>query len=104
MKYRGEHPVEIHVTAGRHGPEWVIRVKDNGLGIAPENQTRVFMPFIRLANQDIPGTGLGLAVCKKLVEGWGGTIWIVSALGAGSTFCFTITAAEQVPLPVAEAA
>jgi signal transduction histidine kinase len=69
------------------------------VGIAPVDHERVFMPFIRLANRDIPGTGLGLAVCKKLVEGWGGRIWIESELGAGSTFCFTIVAAEQAPLP-----
>jgi PAS domain S-box-containing protein len=98
VKYRREEPVEIHVTAEQLGPSWVIRVRDNGVGIAPEHQDRVFMPFIRLANRDIPGTGLGLAVCKKLVEGWGGRIWIESELGAGSAFCFTI-AAEEVPMP-----
>jgi light-regulated signal transduction histidine kinase (bacteriophytochrome) len=98
LKYRGKNPVEIHVTAERHGPVWVIRIKDNGLGIAPENQARVFMPFIRLANRDIPGTGLGLAVCKKIVEGLGGTIWVESSLGAGSTFCFTIVEAEHYPV------
>lgn len=98
MKYRAKEPVEIHVNAEQRGPDWVIRVKDNGVGIAPEDQDRVFMPFIRLANRDIPGTGLGLAVCKKLVEGWGGRIWIESELGAGSTFCFTIVPAERAPL------
>ena len=99
MKYRREQQVEIHVTAEQSGPDWLIRVRDNGLGIAPEDQDRVFMPFVRLVNRDIPGTGLGLAVCKKLVEGWGGKIWIESQLGSGSTFCFTIVAAEQVPIP-----
>ena len=92
VKYRRENPVEIHVTAGRQGPDWVVRVADNGVGIALENQARVFMPFIRLANPDVPGTGLGLAVCKKIVEGLGGAIWLESELGAGSTFCFTIVA------------
>lgn len=99
VKYRGEGPVEIHVTAEQCGPGWVIRIEDNGLGIAPENQARVFMPFIRLANRDVPGTGLGLAVCKKIVEGLGGTICVESELGAGSTFCFTITAEEEGILP-----
>ena len=95
VKYRREDPVEIHVTAERRGPDWVIRIADNGLGIGPEDQARVFMPFIRLANRDVPGTGLGLAVCKKIVEGLGGAIWVESQLGAGSTFCFTIAAAEE---------
>jgi len=95
VKYRGEEPVEIQVTAEQRGPDWVLRVKDNGLGIAPEDRVRVFMPFIRLAKRNVPGTGLGLAVCKKLVEGWGGSIWLESELGAGSTFCFTIVAEEQ---------
>jgi PAS domain S-box-containing protein len=96
VKYRSEEPVEIHVTSTQHGPGWVVRIEDNGIGIAPEHQARVFMPFIRLANRDVPGTGLGLAMCKKIVEGLGGTMWIESELGAGSTFCFTIVAAEEV--------
>ena len=96
VKYGGgEEPAEIHVTGEQRGSDWVIRVADNGLGIAPENQARVFIPFIRLSDRDVPGTGLGLAVCKKLVEEWGGRIWIESELGAGSTFCFTIVAEEQ---------
>jgi PAS domain S-box-containing protein len=95
VKYRREDPVEIHMTAGRRGADWVIRIADNGLGIGPENQARVFMPFVRLASRNIPGTGLGLAVCKKIVEGLGGAIWVESELGAGSTFCFTIAAEEE---------
>jgi PAS domain S-box-containing protein len=96
LKYRGESPVQIHVTAEQRGPGWVISIGDNGIGIAPEHQTRVFMPFVRLANRDVPGTGLGLAVCKKIVNGLGGTIWVESELGAGSTFSFTIAAPEAV--------
>jgi len=95
LKYRAENPVEIHVTAEQRGPRWVISIGDNGIGIAPEHQTRVFMPFVRLVNRDVPGTGLGLAVCKKIVEGLGGTRWIESELGAGSAFCFTIVASEE---------
>jgi hypothetical protein len=60
------------VTAEQRGPGWVIRIEDNGRGVAPKDQARVFMPFKRLANRDVPGTGLGLAVCKKIVEGLGG--------------------------------
>ena len=100
VKYRGEDPIKIHVTAEQRGPGWVIRVEDNGVGIAPEDQARIFMPFIRLANRDVPGTGLGLAVCKKIVEGLGGTIWVESELGAGSTFCFTIVAAGRISVPM----
>jgi PAS domain S-box-containing protein len=100
VKYRGEAPLKIHVTAEQRRPGWVIRVEDNGRGVAPEHQARIFMPFIRLANRDVPGTGLGLAVCKRIVEGLGGTIWVESELGAGSTFCFTIVAAEGISVPM----
>jgi len=95
VKYRSENEVKIRVTAERRGADWVIRIEDNGLGIAPENQACVFKPFVRLANRDVPGTGLGLAVCKKVVEGMGGTIWVQSELGVGSTFAFTIAAADE---------
>jgi PAS domain S-box-containing protein len=98
VKYRGEDPVTIHVTAEPRDPGWVIRVEDNGLGIARQHQARIFEPFIRLTNRNIPGTGLGLALCKKIVEGLGGTIWVESELGAGSTFCFTIASAGKIPV------
>jgi PAS domain S-box-containing protein len=90
VKYRGKEAPEIHVSAEQHSKYWVIKVEDNGVGIAAENQGRVFMPFVRLTDRDIPGTGLGLAVCKKIVDEWGGRIWIESEVGVGSTFCFTI--------------
>ena len=56
VKYRGEQAVEIHVNAKRQGPDWVITIADNGVGIAPENQARVFLPFLRLVNRDVDGT------------------------------------------------
>jgi signal transduction histidine kinase len=90
IKYRSERPLAIHISAERRGPVWVIKVKDNGVGIAPEYQEKIFLPFIRLASRAIPGTGLGLAVCKKAIEALGGSIWVESAPGAGSTFAFTI--------------
>jgi PAS domain S-box-containing protein len=90
VKYRGEQAPRIHVSAEEHATHWVIKVNDNGVGIAAENQDRVFMPFVRLSNGNIPGTGLGLAVCKKIVDGWGGRFWVESEVGVGSTFCFTI--------------
>jgi PAS domain S-box-containing protein len=96
LKYRGDAPLEIQVTAERRGPHWVVRVADNGLGIDGEDQSRIFMPFVRLGGRMAVGSGLGLAVCKKIVEEWGGTIWVESKLGAGSTFCFTIPAEEGI--------
>jgi PAS domain S-box-containing protein len=95
VKYRGKKVPEVQVSAERRGPDWVIKVADNGVGIAPENQQRVFMPFIRLAGREIPGTGLGLAVCKNIVEGHGGTIAVESEPGVGSTFSFTIKSADE---------
>jgi light-regulated signal transduction histidine kinase (bacteriophytochrome) len=95
IKYRREEPVRIHITAERRGLDWVIGIEDNGLGIAPEDHACVFMPLIGLANRDVPGTGLGLAVCKKIVEGLGGTMWLESEIGAGSTFFFTVAAEEE---------
>lgn len=94
VKYRSEAPVEINISAERFGPDWVIRIKDNGIGISREHHHRIFGLFTRLHTRDIPGTGMGLAVCKKIIEGLGGTIWVESEFGAGSTFCFRITAAK----------
>jgi signal transduction histidine kinase len=96
VKHRGQESPEIHVYAERSGPDWVIKIEDCGIGIAPENQARIFLPFVRLAKRDVPGTGLGLAVCQKIVEGLGGAIWVESELGAGSIFSFSIPAEETV--------
>jgi len=95
LKYRSERPVEIHVTAEGCGPDRVISVKDNGVGIAAENHSLIFTPLARLSNRDIPGSGLGLAVCQRIVEELGGVIWVESKIGAGSTFFFTIATAEE---------
>jgi len=92
IKYRSESAVEIQVTAERIGGDWVIRIRDNGIGIRREDHNRVFGLFRRLHSEEIPGTGIGLAVCKKIVEGLGGTIWVESEAGSGSTFCFTVAA------------
>ena len=90
VKYRSEAAVEVHITAQRSGPDWVIRIHDNGIGITKEHHRRIFALFTRLHADEIPGTGIGLALCKKIVEGMGGTIWVESEPGAGSTFCFTV--------------
>ena len=92
VKYRKRDCVpKIEIGCRRHERDWLISIKDDGIGIAPENQERVFAIFRRLVTQDAyEGTGIGLAVCKKIVEHHGGRIWIESALGEGSTFFFTL--------------
>jgi PAS domain S-box-containing protein len=95
IKYRSEMPVEINVTAEPIGHDWIIKVKDNGIGIAPEYQERVFGLLERLHGPEIPGAGIGLAICKKIIEAMGGAIWVESEVGSGSIFCFTIAAARE---------
>jgi PAS domain S-box-containing protein len=92
IKYRSEAPIRIQIAAEQVGSSWIVKVTDNGVGIAPEYHDQVFGLFKRLHGRDIPGTGVGLAICKKIVEGMGGRIWIESEVGKGSTFCFTATA------------
>jgi light-regulated signal transduction histidine kinase (bacteriophytochrome) len=89
VKYRSEAPLEIRITAERSGPDWIIRVGDNGIGIAKKHRQHVFGLFARLHSHKVPGAGIGLAVCRKIVEERGGRIWVDSKLGAGSTFCFS---------------
>jgi PAS domain S-box-containing protein len=97
VKYRTDAPVEVHISAERVGADWIIRVRDNGTGIPKEHHQRVFGLFKRVHAGEIPGSGIGLAVCKKIVESLGGTIWVDSEPGAGSTFCFTIAAETLTP-------
>jgi PAS domain S-box-containing protein len=99
LKYRGPDVPKIRLSAERQGRDWIVRVKDNGLGIAKKDHERIFLPFVRLANRDIPGTGLGLAVCKNIVEGMGGQLWVESTPGGGSTFSFTVAAEGQAIAP-----
>jgi PAS domain S-box-containing protein len=95
LKYRGVEPPKILVSAAQQGPELVFRVKDNGLGIAPEFHERIFGVFKRLHGREIPGTGIGLAVCERIVSYYGGRIWVESELGEGASFCFTLPAARR---------
>jgi PAS domain S-box-containing protein len=95
IKFRGAEPPQIHIGAHREGAQWTISIADNGLGIAPEYQTRIFAMFQRLHGRDeYPGTGIGLAICKRIIERLGGRIWVDSQAAHGATFRFTLAAAE----------
>lgn len=96
IKFRGEEPPEISVGVERRGRDWTFRVRDNGIGIDPRYAERVFVIFQRLhTREDYPGTGIGLAVCKRIVERHGGRMWIESEPGEGSMFFFTLPAVES---------
>jgi light-regulated signal transduction histidine kinase (bacteriophytochrome) len=91
VKFRGSEPAVIRVSAERTMKEWVFSVADNGIGIAPEHAEAVFVIFRRLHTRaEYPGSGIGLAICKKIIEQHGGRIWVESRLGEGSTFQFTL--------------
>jgi signal transduction histidine kinase len=92
LKYANTTEPRIHVSGFRRSGECVLSVKDNGPGIAPEYHQRAFGVFKRLHSKDVPGTGIGLALCKRIVEHYGGRIWIDSAAGEGMTVHFTVPA------------
>jgi len=96
LKFRGAEPPRVHVRAQRRQRHWVFAVSDNGVGIEPQEQERIFAPFQRgQAHADCPGDGLGLAIARRIVERHGGKIWVESTPGRGSTFYFSIPAAAE---------
>jgi signal transduction histidine kinase len=91
IKFRSEQPPHIHVGAKERDDNWEFSIRDNGIGIDPQYVDRIFVIFERLHGiGDYPGTGIGLAICKKIVEQHGGRIWVESKAGAGATFYFTL--------------
>ena len=96
MKFHGEKRPEIHISSVQMGESWVMSVSDNGIGIDPQHNDRIFGMFKRLHGRgEYPGTGIGLAICSKIVERHMGKIWVESELGNGATFSFTLPVAED---------
>ena len=98
IKFRGQSPPWIRVSASRKEDCWQHTVEDNGIGVEKEHFDRIFQTFQRLHGQEYPGTGIGLAVCKKIVDRHGGQIWLDSVVGQGTTFRFTLMAPKKVAL------
>ena len=90
IKYRSAQPPRIHVSAQAMDGQLRFTVADNGMGIDPAYREKIFIAFKRLHGKKIPGTGIGLAICQRIVERYGGRIWVESQPGQGSTFIFTL--------------
>jgi two-component system, sensor histidine kinase and response regulator len=91
IKFRGKEPSLISVQAEKSDQQWLFTVRDNGIGIAPEDAENIFVVFQRLhARTEYPGNGIGLAICKKIIERYGGRIWVESQAGSGSVFKFSL--------------
>jgi signal transduction histidine kinase len=98
IKFRGEEPPRIGVTADRDGTSWLFSVADNGIGISPEYADRIFVIFQRLHDREsYPGTGIGLAMCRKIIEYFGGRIWLDTSAPGGAWFRFTLPVLPDYP-------
>jgi chemotaxis family two-component system sensor kinase Cph1 len=89
-KFRGADAPAIHVGSARHEGEWILSVRDNGVGINPDYADALFQPFKRLHGKEYPGSGLGLALAKRILDQHGGRIWVEPVSGRGSIFSFSL--------------
>jgi signal transduction histidine kinase len=99
IKFRGPDPPLVQIEAAQQEQDWLFSVKDNGIGIAPEHADGVFTIFKRLhTRQEYPGNGIGLAICKRIIEQFGGRIWVEPQAGPGTTFRFTLPVPVEQPM------